>query len=459
MAGANTGFVGAVGTSGADGADGAAARPGPWKWDVSIYDRPDWIARFRGRGRLASPDGHQLYVRFEELERESYYGDYFMGRHRDTWLYSPDAGYTWRMSSAVEAPNVDGIELPDGSRLTVTHTVSLLRGNALRDHLNRAGLAHMWKDEAFAWWELHAPERQAELERQGRSFHTVRHPTKFLATLHELSVGRCAPGSREWTWTPAEGLPPMASLAGWWRQTGLALPDGTLMGCVQGRQTANEKYDSSYAMRSTDGGRTWSLSVIARGTDTITFSKSFLFRKQDGRILAMIRAGAGNSNMYLSVSADGGATWSPIERTGIWGFPAHIIRLRSGALLCAYAHRRHPQGYRAVLSHDDGETWDLENEKILRDEAVGSVGYPMTVQLADGTLFTANELGKPVRGEQEGPDARPQTVAGPEDVHPTASGVIPGMSRDVRAIDMEARPQSYITGSHYTEDFVRPLGH
>jgi hypothetical protein len=440
----------------------SAAKAGPWKWDVSIYDRPGWIARFRGRGRLASPDGQQLYVRFEELERASYYGDYFMGRHRDTWLHSPDAGNTWRMSSAAEAPNVDGVALPDGSRLTVTHTVSLLRGEALRDYLDKAGLAHMHQEESFAWWELCAPDRKEELERAGRSYHTVRHPTEFLATLRDLSVGRCAPGSKEWTWTPAEGLPQMASLAGWWRQTGLVLPDGTLLGCVQGREDRSETKDSSYAMRSTDGGRTWSLSPIARATSEIHFSESFLFLKQDGRILAMIRANEGDSHLYRSVSADGGATWSPIEQTPIWGFPAHVIRLRSGALLCAYAHRRHPQGYRAVLSHDDGETWDYENEKILRDEAVGSVGYPMTVQLADGTLFTANELGKPVRAGQEEDGSRMRTEAGPEDIRgdirPTATGVMPGVSRDVRAIDMAARPQSYITGTHYTEDYVRPLG-
>jgi hypothetical protein len=35
---------------------------------------------------------------------------------------------------------------------------------------------------------------------------------------------------------------------------------------------------------------------------------------------------------------------------------------------------------------------------------------------------------------------------------------MPGVSRDIRAIDMAARPQSYITGSRYTEAYVRPLG-
>ena len=113
----------------------------------------------------------------------------------------------------------------------------------------------------------------------------------------------------------------------------------------------------------------------------------------------------------------------------------------------------------AVLSHDDGATWETGREIQVRDDAIGSVGYPMSVHLADGTIFTACELGKPVRGGQEREESTSRrSVAGPEDVRPTATGVIPGMSRDIRAIDMEARPQAYVAGSRYTEDYVAPLG-
>ena len=149
----------------------------------------------------------------------------------------------------------------------------------------------------------------------------------------------------------------------------------------------------------------------------MAFSEAFLFPRRDGRLLAMIRSGEGDSHLYRSVSSDGGRTWSPIERTAIWGLPAHVIRLRSGALLCAYAHRRHPEGFRAVLSDDDGDTWDVEHEKVLRDAAVGSVGYPFSVQLADGTIFTACELGKPVREEPAGPAGGPRAGAGGPPAH------------------------------------------
>jgi hypothetical protein len=63
-------------------------------------------------------------------------------------------------------------------------------------------------------------------------------------------------------------------------------------------------------------------------------------------------------------------------------------------------------GIRAVLSNDDGRTWDTANPIILRDDggtvsslwynAVGhepgrggsDLGYPITVQFTDGSLFT-----------------------------------------------------------------------
>jgi hypothetical protein len=251
----------------------------------------------------------------------------------------------------------------------------------------------------------------------------------------------------------------MARLAGWWRQTGVALDSRTVVGCVHGRHKPDEPHDSAFALRSADGGRTWELRLIAKATAQIGFTEVYFVPIHDGRLLAMIRSNAGSAHMYRSYSGDGGRTWTEPERTPIRGFPAHIVRLRSGALLCAYAHRWHPQGMRAALSRDEGATWDLEREILIRDDAIGSVGYPMSVQLADGTIFTACELGKPVRGDQESEGSpSPRSVDGPEDVRPTATGVIPGLSRDIRAIDMEARPQAYVAGSRYTEDYVAPMG-
>ena len=64
-----------------------------------------------------------------------------------------------------------------------------------------------------------------------------------------------------------------------------------------------------------------------------------------------------------------------------------------------YGYRRPPLGVRACLSSDCGKTWDLANEIVLRLDggtppeqnrkvADADLGYPTSVQLADGSIFT-----------------------------------------------------------------------
>ena len=44
---------------------------------------------------------------------------------------------------------------------------------------------------------------------------------------------------------------------------------------------------------------------------------------------------------------------------------------------------------RACLSNDSGRTWDIEHEYVLRADGVNvDLGYPSSVQLADGTVLT-----------------------------------------------------------------------
>ncbi len=71
-------------------------------------------------------------------------------------------------------------------------------------------------------------------------------------------------------------------------------------------------------------------------------------------------------------------------------------------MLCTYGYRagRHgnPAGIRACFSRDDGETWDINNEVVLRRDFFNSdIGYPESMQLPDGRVLTAyyfNTLGR-----------------------------------------------------------------
>ena len=77
------------------------------------------------------------------------------------------------------------------------------------------------------------------------------------------------------------------------------------------------------------------------------------------------------------------------------GFPAHLLRLRDGRLLCTYGHREQPIGIRAAISRDHGRTWRESDIVSLRSDGSGPPsdnGYPLTAELADGTLVTVHYI-------------------------------------------------------------------
>jgi hypothetical protein len=52
-----------------------------------------------------------------------------------------------------------------------------------------------------------------------------------------------------------------------------------------------------------------------------------------------------------------------------------------------YGHRRAPLGNQARVSTDHGRTWS-ETIVLYGDGITGDLGYPSTVELADGTLLS-----------------------------------------------------------------------
>jgi hypothetical protein len=104
-------------------------------------------------------------------------------------------------------------------------------------------------------------------------------------------------------------------------------------------------------------------------------------------------------------STDRGKTWGEVTKTPVWGYPQHLLPLRDGRLLMTYGYRRPPFGVRACLSNDNGKTWDIENEIIIRMDAgpaegeesrVGAsdLGYPASIQLDDGRVFSVYYFNK-----------------------------------------------------------------
>lgn len=155
------------------------------------------------------------------------------------------------------------------------------------------------------------------------------------------------------------------------------------------------------ASSSADGGRTWQplgQVPVCPGTDPANYHEPHVIELPSGRLLGMIRiedhagkelkaSGIPSFSMMQTGSADGGRTWTTARSLGFHGSPPHLLRHSSGALVLTYGYRQASFGQRVAFSRDDGATWD--HDWIIRDDSPDSdLGYPSTVELPDGSLFT-----------------------------------------------------------------------
>lgn len=143
---------------------------------------------------------------------------------------------------------------------------------------------------------------------------------------------------------------------------------------------------------SQDDGRTWEwLATIPPrdGDNPEEYHELHAVEAPSGRLLVQIRNhNAANSGETLQCeSSDGGKTWSTPHPIGVWGLPSHLLRLKDGRILMTYGYRRPPFGCQARLSEDEGQTWS-EAMVVYGDGAGGDLGYPSTVELANGDLLT-----------------------------------------------------------------------
>ena len=133
-------------------------------------------------------------------------------------------------------------------------------------------------------------------------------------------------------------------------------------------------------------------------TDT-DFYEPYAIQLANGRILVALRASGekfpNNLSVYLTYSDNGGKNWSEakILCEDFTGAPAHLVQLDNGAVVITYGRRvtegGNSCGIRARYSRDNGVTW---SEEIVLSNPLNpedsDLGYPATVVLEDGSLFT-----------------------------------------------------------------------
>ena len=104
--------------------------------------------------------------------------------------------------------------------------------------------------------------------------------------------------------------------------------------------------------------------------------------------------------MMLWLSTDRGHSWHKQKeggRFGIYGemYP-RFLKLADGRLLLNFTVRSgstdgYPLGVRAIISDDDGETWDFRHDRMVisyENEGASGGGFGNTVQNADGSLVS-----------------------------------------------------------------------
>ena len=143
-----------------------------------------------------------------------------------------------------------------------------------------------------------------------------------------------------------------------------------------------------FTARSRDGGFTWGSPVKVAEQAGSKFEEPTLIETAPGRLLMVLRDN-GTRWLHSVRSTDSGETWSAPRRLPIEGYPAQLFPLQGGRLLMTFGWRQPDYGIRAVLSSDGGATWDIDQAvRICGGLPSKNLGYPATIEAADGDLFT-----------------------------------------------------------------------
>jgi hypothetical protein len=195
-----------------------------------------------------------------------------------------------------------------------------------------------------------------------------------------------------------------------------------------GHQHAVGGYQRAFIRFSTDLGRTWCDAIAVPWWHAV--SEVALVRAANGDIVAacrtdMAREHLGKIDHYeglgTCVSTNNGFTWSPVDR--LYDYGRHhpsMVRLANGDILMTYVVRagylRDPEGFprfgiEAIISRDNGRSWDLERRVVLaewtghvtgKNEWWPSSQATSTLLLPDGSLLTAYGTGYRCGPDEEG---------------------------------------------------------
>ena len=180
------------------------------------------------------------------------------------------------------------------------------------------------------------------------------------------------------------------------------------------RQDSSPLHIKGYGVFSDDGGATWKgrVEFPSASDNRRMYSHSRYSRMLDGRIIALQwtqEVGtAKDFNAYLVVSYQTAQEWSQSKPTNLPAQTSWVADLGNSLVAATYTRREGMKpGMLVVLSHDEGHTWDLDNQVMVWD-AVGqeflgvehkpsypashdniAFGKPNTARLLDGSIISS----------------------------------------------------------------------
>jgi len=326
------------------------------------------VTVYKEKGRFGGwPANHGVWIWGNEIVvgfSRGYYKDLGEERHnidRDkpeehVLARSTDGGETW----SIEQPNEKGYLLPQGEALHGTE----LKGVAIKPATEFTG------EIDFTHPDLAFTTRMSSADDGASRFY--------------YSYDRAK------TWEGPFKLP-MFGTKGVMARTDYVVfgPKECMLFLTASKENGRE--GRPFCARTIDGGKTWEfVGYIAPEPKGYSIMPATV-RLDGGALLSAIRVKEdGKSWIDGYLSTDGGTTWQflnkPAPNTGE-GNPAGMIRMQDGRVCITYGFRAAPYGMRARISDDGGKTWG--DEIHLRDDGAGrDIGYPRTVQRADGALVT-----------------------------------------------------------------------
>lgn len=254
-----------------------------------------------------------------------------------TVLRTTDGGRTW---TRLRVPNADALDFRDvdATSATTAHVLSIGPGEASRIYQTTDG---------GTTWTPRFRNMEPDAFFDAMTFADQDRGVAISDSVGERFVIReTSDGGRTWTAVPADRLPPARAGEGAFAASGSNVS-------MVGRDHIWIGLSSARVLRSTDGGRRWTVHATPVATAEAAGIFSIAFRTpRQGVVVGGDYRNEAAAIANVALTSDGGVTWTRATGPALSGFRSAVVWVpgREGALIAVG-----PSG--SDWSTDDGQSW------------------------------------------------------------------------------------------------------